>query len=116
MKLVQCSKLEGGTYSTCYNTTTGRTCLTTFITKSRLPVRRSYEDASHWCKTIVPGLPGSSLIVIKSAEDQQIVERFIYEKRLENETIITDARRLFTNDSRKWSWVDGDKAIPEGKK
>lgn len=112
LKGVQCSmsaKEIYGRNTSCYTARSGRTCFTKFLTKMRM----SFENASDWCKTEIPG---SSLIVIKSQEDQGNVTRFIYEQALESETIITDARKLSASESRKWSWVNGHRNIPTGKK
>lgn len=114
LKVVHCSNLDRGIYnrSLCCGTRSGRTCLTNFFTNHHRPVRGSFETASDWCKALVPG---STLDVNKSAEDQNIVESFIGEQALENETFIMDAQILSTSESRYWSWVNGHRLIPKGK-
>lgn len=109
LKLGHCTGIYNR--SLCYDIRTGRTCFTTFFVNHHRPVRWDFEDASVWCKA---NLPGSSLVVIKSAEDQHVVERFVGNQAIEAESIITNARKLSESESRNWSWVNGQRIIPTG--
>lgn len=88
-----------------------KTCLTTFLDEKGRAVRKSFEDASRWCKA---SIPGSSLIAINSPESQSAVESFIHWQVLETEAIVTDARMISEKESHKWSWVNGI-VVLEGK-
>lgn len=90
--------------SRCYNTSSGKTCLTVFFVNNSQPVRKSFEEANRWCNSAVPA---SSLIVINSPESQRIVESFIEGRDLENEAIILDGRKLSAGNKTEWSWVNG---------
>lgn len=102
---VRCSQSAQIPYNICYETNTGMTCFTYFTQV------RSYKNAKKWCED---NANGSSLVVIKSAEDQQIVENFTSRHALNDTTIIIDAQQISANESQNWSWVNGHQSIPEG--
>lgn len=111
LKVAQC-QLTGifrSNESLCYTTISGRTCFTTFLATNNHLERRSFAEASQWCKTSVPG---SSLILVKNVDSQGIVEDYTRRQLLANETILMDARMLSASES-EWSLVNGDPYFPD---